>query len=419
MAWHEFDEKSGYYRIRFRYPPQGGTKFNLSKSLKIQDEDTANSKCVIVEETIRLLMRGTLKVPGGVDVGEFIVSGGTLTAQQVVAEGPKATTLKELFEAYVREMSAIAERAATLKTEGYHIAHLSTPKLLGDNRAVVSINESVVQDYINTRSKQLWRGKRIKRDTIEKELETLGAIWRWGMRRGLVGVVVPWQFKNLKFPFAEEREKFRIYDQIERRIKRGGLTDDQQAELWGCLFLTGQQVADVPDTVETNAAEPFVYPMFAFVALTGARRGELLRSLIDDFDFDAGSVTIRGTKGRQRTTLVTREVDIHPRLRRVMTDWFSCHPGGQRTLCRADGTPLTVDAANYHFAQPLKGTKWEVTKGFHVFRHSMASILASNGEDQRFIDKYLGHQTEAMRKRYQHLFPTVDRRPIDSLLPGV
>lgn len=63
---------------------------------------------------------------------------------------------------------------------------------------------------------------------------------------------------------------------------------------------------------------------------------------------------------------------------------------------------MTVDAANYHFDQPLKGTKWAVIKGFHVFRHSMASILASNSVDQRFIDKYLGHQTEAMRKRYQH-----------------
>jgi len=86
------------------------------------------------------------------------------------------------------------------------------------------------------------------------------------------------------------------------------------------------------------------------------------------------------------------------------------------TLCRSDGSPLGDGEAKYHFRQPLKGTKWEVIKGFHVFRHSMASILASKGEDQRYIDKYLGHQTEEMKRRYQHLFPARGKRPIDSLL---
>jgi integrase len=46
-----------------------------------------------------------------------------------------------------------------------------------------------------------------------------------------------------------------------------------------------------------------------------------------------------------------------------------------------------------------------VVRGFHVFRHSFASNLATEGVDQRFIDEWMGHQTEDMRKRYRHLFP--------------
>src|SRR5215210_4440995 len=84
MAWFEYDSKSGFFRVRFRYPPKGGRKYNPSKTLKITDEGKAHAKCELVEETIRLLERGVIKVPEGIDPGEFIVSGGTLTAKPVV-----------------------------------------------------------------------------------------------------------------------------------------------------------------------------------------------------------------------------------------------------------------------------------------------------------------------------------------------
>jgi site-specific recombinase XerD len=57
------------------------------------------------------------------------------------------------------------------------------------------------------------------------------------------------------------------------------------------------------------------------------------------------------------------------------------------------------------FDAVFHGSKWEVLKGYHVFRHSIASNLAREGVDQREIDGLMGHQTEAMRKRYRHLFP--------------
>jgi integrase len=418
MAWFEFDQRSGYYRICFRY---AGKRIKRSKTLKITQEAKAHARCEIVEDTIRLIERGLLRVPDGVDAGDFIVSGGTITEPpKLAAPPPEVTvrTLTDLFDAYMEEKRAVAGRESTLKTEGYHIAHLSDPNLLGGHRVVEEITCSDVQHYVNARARQRWHGRTISRDTIEKELATLGLAWRWGVQRGLVAAGPTWRVKDLSLPFAREKPPFRTFEQIEQKIGRGGLSERERRELWDSLYLTGEHVQEVLDLVEAREMAPFVYPMFAFAALTGARRGELMRSLIDDFDFDAGSVTIRGTKGRQRTQIVTREVDIHPRLRSVMTDWFAHHPGGQHALCKPDGSPLTPDEANYHFDQPLKGSKWQVIKGFHVFRHSVASILASKGVDQRYIDRYLGHQTEAMRKRYQHLHPGKGGSPIDALLAG-
>jgi integrase len=54
--------------------------------------------------------------------------------------------------------------------------------------------------------------------------------------------------------------------------------------------------------------------------------------------------------------------------------------------------------------------------GFHTYRHSFASNLAAQGVDQRIIDEFMGHQTEAMRKRYRHLYPSNRRAAIETLL---
>jgi hypothetical protein len=61
--------------------------------------------------------------------------------------------------------------------------------------------------------------------------------------------------------------------------------------------------------------------------------------------------------------------------------------------------PTTVHEA---FKWIFRNSKWKVLRGYHVFRHSLASNLAREGIDQRTIDDLVGHQTEEMRKRYRH-----------------
>jgi integrase len=91
-------------------------------------------------------------------------------------------------------------------------------------------------------------------------------------------------------------------------------------------------------------------------------------------------------------------------------------------VCLADTLePITKDMANRLFWQPMRGTAWCLDRkkdwfkvGFHTYRHSFASNLAALGVDQRVIDEWMGHQTEAMRKRYRHLFPRSRRSAIES-----
>ena len=144
--------------------------------------------------------------------------------------------------------------------------------------------------------------------------------------------------------------------------------------------------------------------MVCFAAYTGARRSELCRSHISDWHFDDNTVKIRQKKRDKEKRFTFRDVPIHPKLAEVMKQWFAEHPGGRYAFCQDDRSEISWDAATFHFKEALKGSKWEVMRGWHVLRHSFASNLAAAGKDQRKIDRWMGHSTD-VRLRYQHLRP--------------
>lgn len=220
----------------------------------------------------------------------------------------------------------------------------------------------------------------------------------------------------VNIPKGEEKEKFQTWGQIERRISRGGLDEQQEAELWDSLFLDEDQIAEMLTHVQRTARYDFIYPTFVYTAYTGARRGEIRRSLIDDFDFEAGQIKIRESKRRKNMAQTFRFVPLHPKLREVMEEWFRNHPGGLHTITlplkmprrkpRTSFREMTADEAHHHFKQPLRNSKWKVVRGFHVLRHSFGSNLARSGRVPRdVIANWMGHTTEEMMALYQHLFP--------------
>jgi hypothetical protein len=142
-----------------------------------------------------------------------------------------------------------------------------------------------------------------------------------------------------------------------------------------------------------------------FAAYTGARRSEIIRSQPSDFKFDAGMVQIREKKRDKGRELTFRHVPMPPAFRDLMKVWLAAHPDAEATICAAGGRPVSEQMTNHHFKDALDGTKWQDLAGWHCFRHSFASNCAMRGVDPRVLDRWLGHQTEEMRKHYLHLFP--------------
>jgi integrase len=141
-----------------------------------------------------------------------------------------------------------------------------------------------------------------------------------------------------------------------------------------------------------------------------------------DIEFDQGSLIARSKKQSRQEVETKRRIDLHPELQAILLAWRAQRPKGQYVACDPGCLEaLTPRLANSRFWQPLRGTDWCLKSranlfkiGYHTYRHSFISNLAARGVDQRIIDEWVGHQTEAMRKRYRHLFPKTRRSAIET-----
>jgi integrase len=316
--------------------------------------------------------------------------------------------LGEVFATYMDTLTPGSKGLNTISTENIHARHFR--RVLGEKVAFDTLGVDALQRYVDKRARE-----GVGRETIHKELSTLRVVWAWALKRRHVATGLGWKMADLTLPKADEKPPFQTWDQITRKIERGGLTDDQQAELWECLWLDQGRTCECLAWVEKQDRYPFIHPMFAFAAYTGARRSEMLCSERDDWDFDAGVVSIRQKKADKSKTFTRRNVPIHPSLAVVMKRWFENHPGGRWTIATEDGSRIKPMSATKYFRRTVDVGKWSVLRGWHTFRHSLASNMASMGVDQRFINEILGHHTDEMERRYRHLLPMKQEQALHAL----
>jgi integrase len=407
MAWLE--TKGDVFRIRFRY---GGTKHLLA--LHTSDQKEANESLDRFEANLRLIERGIIDPPPtAADVGIYIVSGGKLAGRPSETIRSERATLGMLFDRYLANFPKAAKEVRTWKTETTHIGHLR--RLLDVKLPLAEVTQKTIQSYVDARAQEAGRRKkRVSRETVKKELGTLSSIWnKWGVPQGMVSGPPP--ITNLTFPKGHTKPPFQTREQIERQMARQKLSPDAQAELWRCLFLTLPEVEEFLDHIRDADRPGYVYPMMVFAAHTGARRSEIRRSLVNDFDFVAKTVLIREKKKDHDKVETYRTVPLSPRLEVVMREWFQKHTGGPHTICTPSGRAITDHYATKIMLGAVRRSKWSVISGWHFLRHSFISNCAARGVDQRLIDHWVGHTTEAMRRRYSHLLPAVSQAALLSV----
>jgi integrase len=315
------------------------------------------------------------------------------------SSGEQPALFSEVRNAYLKTHANGAVESNTLKTATTHLRHLG--ETLGETFSMVGLTLAHLQEHIERRRAD------VASTTIEKEIDTFRAAWNWACRMGMTQGVFP--NTGLVYPKTEEKLPFMTFHEIERHINAGGNTD----ELRECLFLTHTEITELLDHVEGRRIASWIYPAFTLTAHTGARRSEMMRARPEDVDLAGGTVTIREKK-RARGKRTTRRVPLTNRLADALAAWLA--ESGGNTFLFGLGTRMrgsqTVQKA---FHRALKGSRWQVLRGWHVLRHSFISALASRGVDQRLIDDFVGHQTEEQRRRYRHLYPSVQQKAIQDV----
>lgn len=393
-------KKGDSYYCTFRYQNRRHY-FTIGKVTEKQ----AQAKGAEVDETVALMERGRLELPPGVTLEDFVANGGKVP---VLAVRPETTTARQLFDHYLATHANGTVEENSLSTARTHLNQVA--ETIGDRFRIQGLTLINLQEHVERRRK-----KKIASVTLKKEVATLRACWNWAVHSGLIKGVFPG--KGLRFPKEEEKEPFRTFAEIQAIIQSDRPDEARKDALWEALYLTRPEVEELLAHVRENGTLPWVYPMVALAAYTGARRSEMLRALASDIDLDDKTVIIREKK-RQRGRRSTRTAPITPKLAEVLQGWLALRPESPFLFCQASHvarsktkreapTPVTRDEAHDHFKRTVAGSKWEALRGCHVLRHSFISALASEGVDQRVIDEIVGHQSEEQRKRYRHLYPNV------------
>jgi integrase len=389
--------RSGSWRVIFRY-------HGLQHFVTIGEVEQVEAQGVKAryEYLLRLLKQRLLTLPSGMDIATFLRNDGK--PPDATSEGdPSETTFAQIRDGYLKTIGNGAVENNTLYTSKIHLAHLANT--LGERFPMTSLSHADLQRHVTRRS----AGASVAAITIKKELDTLRSAWNWAKRMTFVHDDFP--VAGLVYPKSEEKLPFMTWTEIERRIAAGG----DAKELWECLFLREPEIDKLLDFVQQRKAPIWVYPMCVMAAHTGARRSEMLRAERQDVDFEAGIITIREKK-RVRGKVTTRRVPISSRLKEAfaalppvngrlfgMLSVQTVQKAFMRVVGKHTSGAKNAETKSRHEAK--RRTKWSVLKGYHVLRHSFISALANKGIDQRIIDELVGHQTEAMRRRYRHLYP--------------
>lgn len=215
--------------------------------------------------------------------------------------------------------------------------------------------------------------------TTRKRLTTLGTMFRWAKRWGVIRENPATDLEKPPEPHHKTR------------------------------FLTREEFA-----LLVERAEPWLRPILTVAVLTGLRLKEVVGIRVESIDWDNRLVHVSEDckTARPRAVPMTDTVleilrEQAGRFRKtgfVFLDGEHCDRTSRRERNRiSQRTKIAAKAA------ALDGVT------FHTLRHTAGSWMAQDGYSEVLIAEVLGHATTATTKRYMHLRPQHLRAPIDAL----
>jgi hypothetical protein len=200
-------KKGGVYVARFRYEGK-----EYKKSLKTTNRGEAENALKNVEVGIHRLTTGLVRVPVGIDPGDFILS--VCTLDHVRSNPRKAPTLTTLIDDYLAHQGHLA--ASYVATQRVHLRNFKK----GLPRRVGTPCDGISRDleyYLQARLKHC------KADTVAKERFTLVKLFEWAVANAHIETSPAAKLAPIKGD--ADKPPFRTVAEIEVILARGGLSD--------------------------------------------------------------------------------------------------------------------------------------------------------------------------------------------------
>lgn len=276
-----------------------------------------------------------------------------LSARTGVEPPDPGWTLEDLWKAYREELCDAADGTARERHMEMWL------EVLGPRRPIASVSPSEVQAWVRRRRKELTpRGTPYKPASINRRLATLRRLFNLAQRDGRTRAQ-PVPKGTL---LTENNKRTRILEAHEEEA---------------LLALASPQMA----------------ALIRLALLTGLRRGELCRLLVQDLHLSHGLYKVQASKQHEDEWL-----PIHPEAGAILRSLVEDLPPKERRVFPG----LTVHALSHRFDRLAK--RAGVTgASFHTLRHTFVSRLMMAGVPDATVKELARHRSVQMTDRYKHL----------------
>jgi integrase len=165
--------------------------------------------------------------------------------------------------------------------------------------------------------------------------------------------------------------------------------------------------------------EPEWRTMILVAMKTGMRLGELRALQFDDLDLVKGQIVVRHSVWKDQMGSPkngrNRELPLSEDALRALK--AHRHLRGDFVFCNEDGSMLTKEQCKWPLWRACKRAGLRKI-GWHILRHTFASLLVMRGAPLKSVQELLGHSTIEMTMRYSHLSPDLKRDVVNLLDSG-
>jgi integrase len=219
---------------------------------------------------------------------------------------------------------------------------------------------------------------------------------------------------------ATENATAKVLSAVRNYAKKHGLSLPRAAEKTEERFFTAEQVKRIIAASE----EPYS-TLWAVLALTGCRAGEILALRRGDLDFDKRIIRIRRTldgatrlthapKSKSSSADLPMPTALETRLRNFLAEHWRANES-DLLFCNRKGKPMQRDKAAFILQETL--TELGIEKAaFHAFRHMAASELLESGAAPSVVQRQMRHSDARITlQSYGHIIGDAQRTAMNSL----